>query len=162
MSEEARDQPTSGRLEGRVHHLPVRIYYEDTDFTGVVYHARYLHFLERARTDFLRTLGIAHAALLARPEPLVVAVTRMTLVFKAPARIDDALVVRSQFLSAEGARLHLEQDVVRGDQVLLAAEVEAACLTPQGRPRRAPADVVALIAPLAQGGVGRKAGGVPK
>jgi acyl-CoA thioester hydrolase len=162
MSDEQTDDPTCGRLGDGGHVLPVRVYYEDTDFTGVVYHARYLHFLERARTDFLRLLGVAHAELLARPEPLVLAVTRMSLAFKAPARIDDALVVRSRFLAAAGARLLLEQEVWRGGQVLVAAEVEAACLTLQGRPRRPPPELAAVITPLATRGATRKSVGVPK
>ncbi len=149
------DEPTAGRIEDAAHLLPVRVYYEDTDFTGLVYHARYLQFLERGRSDFLRLLGVVHADLLARPDPLVFAVTRMQLAFKAGARIDDTLVVRTRFAAASGARLVLEQTVVRGETVLLDAEVEAVCLTPGGRPRRAPQDLVDAIAPLLPEAVNR-------
>lgn len=142
------DQPTAGRIEQGAHLLPVRVYYEDTDFTGLVYHARYLQFLERGRSDFLRLLGVVHAEQLRRPDPLVFAVTRMTLDFKAGARIDDMLVVRTRFVSAAGARLVLEQTVERDGEALLHAEVEAACITPAGRPRRPPKDLVEAIAPL--------------
>jgi acyl-CoA thioester hydrolase len=146
MSEDA---PSSGRIENGVHLLPVRVYYEDTDFSGRVYHARYLQFLERGRSDFLRFLGVAHADLLARPDPLVFAVTRMTIEFKASARIDDALVVASRFRGAAGARLVMEQQVRRAGETLVAADVEVACLTPEGRPRRAPMEVTAAIKALA-------------
>lgn len=139
--------PNSGRLEGRVHVLPVRVYYEDTDMSGLVYHARYLHFLERGRSDFLRCAGVAHTALLARPDPLVFAVRRMTLDFIAPARIDDALEVRSRFKDARGARFFAEQEIRRGGEALLAAEVEVACVTPEGRARRAPMDLLAALEP---------------
>lgn len=139
------DLPSAGRLEGGAHLLPVRVYYEDTDFSGLVYHASYLRFLERGRSDFLRALGVGHAGLLARPDPAVFAVRRMTLDFLAPARIDDALLVRTRFLDARGARLIASQDIWRGDERLLAAEVEVVCLTPQGRPRRAPGDVAAAL-----------------
>jgi acyl-CoA thioester hydrolase len=144
------DQPTAGRIDAGVHLLPVRVYYEDTDFTGLVYHARYLQFLERGRSDFLRLLGIVHTELLARPDPLVFAITRMDIAFKAGARIDDTLLVRTRFVSTSGARLVLEQAVLRGDEVLLEAEVEAACLTPEGRPRRPSRELSAAIAALLQ------------
>jgi len=146
MSEDA---PTTGRIDGRDHLLAVRVYYEDTDFTGRVYHARYLQFLERGRTDFLRLLGVGHVALLERPDPLVFAVTRMSLAFKAAAWIDDALIVRSRFQKATGVRLVVDQAVLRGEETLLEAEVEAVCITPDGRPRRAPKEVVEAIRPLA-------------
>lgn len=140
--------PSAGRIEGGAHLLPVRVYYEDTDFTGLVYHARYLQFLERGRSDFLRLLGVVHARLLERPDPAVFAVTRINLVFKAGARIDDALVVATRFARAAGPRLVLEQTVRRGEQILVEAEVEAACLTPEGRPRRPPKELAEAIAPL--------------
>jgi acyl-CoA thioester hydrolase len=143
------DAPTPGRIEAGRHLLPVRVYYEDTDFSGRVYHARYLHFLERGRSDLLLLLGVVHADLLARPDPLVFAVTHMTIAFKGAARIDDVLVVASRFKRAAGARLVMEQEVRRGDETLIAAEVEAACLTPEGRPRRPPKEVAAAIKALA-------------
>jgi len=128
--------------------LPVRIYYEDTDFSGLVYHARYLHFLERARTDFLRCCGVIHTDLLDRPDPLVLAVRRMTLEYERPARIDDAIVVRTVFRESVGARLLMDQEIHREGDRLLTAAVEAVCLTPQGRARRPPKDFVAKLGPL--------------
>src|SRR5271163_3525120 len=83
-----RGEPTS---PASPHRLPVRVYYEDTDFTGVVYHASYLRYFERGRTEFLRAAGVEHAALLALPEPCAFAVTRISVAFRKPARVDDAL-----------------------------------------------------------------------
>ena len=83
------DQPTAGRFDGREHILPVRIYYEDTDFTGLVYHGAYVRFFERGRSDFLRAAGIGHAELLDGERPLAFVVSRMTLEFVRPARMAD-------------------------------------------------------------------------
>jgi acyl-CoA thioester hydrolase len=148
MTDLAADLPSAGRLEGRVHRFPVRVYYEDTDFTRRVYHARYLQFMERGRSEFLRAIGLVHTELLARPDPLMFAVSHMTIDFKAPATIDDALVVCSAMHKATGVRLQMKQEVRRGDEVLVAALVEAACLAPDGRPRRAPREVRDAVARL--------------
>jgi acyl-CoA thioester hydrolase len=142
------DLPTSGRIERGEHLLPTRVYYEDTDFSGRVYHARYLQFLERGRSDFLRVLGVVHAELLALPDPISFAVARMTIAFKAAASIDDALIVATRFTSAKGARLVLEQEVRRDGLTLVAAEVEAVCVGPEGRPRRPPKALAAAIKAL--------------
>lgn len=142
------DAPYPGRLDGSTHLLPVRIYYEDTDFSGLVYHARYLHFLERGRTDFLRCCGVNHSDLLEREDPLVLAVRKMTLEYERPARIDDALLVRTVCRETAGARLWMDQEIHRDGDRLLTAEVEAVCLTPQGRPRRPPKDFVEKLGPL--------------
>src|SRR5262245_19133910 len=91
------DQPSAGRFEGRVHFLPARVYYEDTDFTGVVYHANYLRYFERGRSDFLRAAGIHHTELLNAAEPMGFAVNKISLEFLKAARIDDALVVETAF-----------------------------------------------------------------
>ncbi len=139
--------PESGRFDDGAHRLPVRIYYEDTDFSGVVYHARYLHFLERGRTEFLRAAGLGHAELWDRDEPLAFAVRRMTLDFAAAARIDDVLTVTTRFRKLKGARLHIGQNISRHQDVLVAAEVEVACLSPDGRPRRAPPELKAALEP---------------
>ncbi len=80
--------PSPGRLVGRQHQLAVRIYYEDTDFTGVVYHANYLRYFERGRSDFFRVVGISHSALLDRPDPAAFTITRIAVDFKRAARID--------------------------------------------------------------------------
>src|SRR3954451_12506655 len=89
-------EPSAGWLVGREHQLPVRIYYEDTDFSGVVYHANYLRYFERGRSDFLRLAGISHTDLGALPEPLVFAVARIDIRYYRPARIDDLIRVVTQ------------------------------------------------------------------
>ena len=141
------EEPSAGRLEGIEHVLPVRIYYEDTDFTGVVYHGGYVRFFERGRTDFLRLAGISHAALLERPDPLAFTVVKLAIEFKRPARIDDALQVRTRYTAVRGPRLFISQRILRGAEPIAEAEVEAACIDLAGRPRRPPADLVQALAP---------------
>jgi acyl-CoA thioester hydrolase len=141
-------QPSAGWLEGREHVLPVRIYYEDTDFTGVVYHANYLRYFERGRSDFLRVAGVSHAALLERPDPAAFAVTKIAVEFRRAARIDDALLVRTTYDSVKGPRLFISQRIARGDELIAAAQVEAACIDPAGRARRPPPGLVEALRPL--------------
>jgi acyl-CoA thioester hydrolase len=118
---------------------PVRVYYEDTDAGGVVYHASYLCYLERARTEWLRALGYSQARL-RQEESLVFTVVAMTLDFLKPARLDDLLAVRSQVRLAGGASVEFDQEVLRGSERILAATVRVACLDALSfRPRRLPA-----------------------
>lgn len=133
----------AGRLDGGAHVLPVRVYYEDTDFSGVVYHASYLRFMERGRSDFLRLCGIHHAELDAGAagERLAFAVRHMEIDFLKPARIDDVLEVRTTCREARGARLVLEQEVCRAGDALITAKVTAAVINSQGRPRRMPSEL---------------------
>ena len=130
------DAPTSGRFEGREHRLPVRVYYEDTDFTGLVYHANYVRYFERGRSDCLRLMGIGHAELLDGDQPLAFVVSKMELTFLKPARIDDALVVCTRYDAVKGPRLMISQTITRGIDVLCRAEVEVVCIHMDGRPRR--------------------------
>ncbi len=123
--------------------VAVRVYYEDTDFSGVVYHARHLQFFERGRTEALRACGISHSDLLSRAEPLAFAVRRMTVEWLAPARIDDLLTVLTAFLEVKGARMTLSQEIRRGDSLIATAAVEAACMNLGGRPRRLPPSIIA-------------------
>ena len=143
--------PEAGRLVDGAHHLPVRIYYEDTDFSGVVYHAAYLRFMERGRTEALRLCGLDHAGLLQGDAPLAFAVRRMNIEFVRPAHIDDGLVVRTRFASARGARLEARQEIFREDELLVSADVQIASIHLDGRPRRLPPAIVAAMAPLATG-----------
>lgn len=129
--------------EGQSFGIDIRVYYEDTDFSGVVYHARHLQFLERGRTEALRSCGISHSDLLRRSEPLAFAVRRMTIDWLAPARIDDLLTVTTAFRAVKGARMAIAQAIRRGQTPIAAAEVEAACITLDGRPRRLPPEIVA-------------------
>jgi len=139
------DQPSAGWLDGSQHLLPVRVYYEDTDFTGVVYHGAYVRFFERGRTDFLRLAGVSHAALLERPDPLAFAVTRLAIDFRRPARIDDALLVSTRYAAVRGPRLHIRQRLTRAADLIAEAEVEAVCIDLAGRARRPPADLVEAL-----------------
>lgn len=141
-------EPSAGWLEGREHVLPVRIYYEDTDFTGVVYHANYLRYFERGRSDFLRVCGIGHQALLELAEPAAFAVTHMAIDFKRAARIDDALHVRTTYDAVKGPRLFVSQRILRGQDLIAQASVEAACIGLDGRARRPPPGLVERLKPL--------------
>ncbi|GMB83526.1 tol-pal system-associated acyl-CoA thioesterase [Shinella zoogloeoides] len=130
----------SGELSEAGHRLVQRVYYEDTDFSGVVYHARYLHFMERGRTDYLRLLGVEQGSLVLEDdrEGLVFVVHRMEIDFKAPARMDDILTILTSTAKAGGAKMILNQEIRRGDQLLIAARVIIAVINAAGRPRRLP------------------------
>jgi acyl-CoA thioester hydrolase len=141
-------EPSSGWLEGREHCLPVRIYYEDTDFTGVVYHANYLRYFERGRSDFFRLAGISHSEFLALPEPTAFSVIRIELDFKRAARIDDALVVRTTYDSVTGARLNVSQRITRGDELIAQAAVTAVCIDLNGRAIRPPRVMFERLSPF--------------
>jgi acyl-CoA thioester hydrolase len=127
----------SGQADNGTHRLPVRVYYEDTDFSGLVYHASYLRFMERGRTDSLRLVGADQSALHADGD----------LVF-AVARMDDVLVVETRTEEVRGATILIRQRVVRGDEVLVTAEVTVACIG-GGRPRRIPDALRERLAPPA-------------
>jgi acyl-CoA thioester hydrolase len=144
-------EPTSGWMDAAEHVLPVRVYYEDTDFTGVVYHGAYVRFFERGRTDFLRLAGVHHAALLARPDPLAFSVTKLAIEFRRAARIDDALTVRTRFRAARGPRLLISQRILRGEEPVADAEVEAVCIDAAARARRPPADLIAALSRYFEG-----------
>ncbi|MBV8592981.1 MAG: YbgC/FadM family acyl-CoA thioesterase [Caulobacteraceae bacterium] len=132
---------------GDAHRLAVRVYYEDTDFTGLVYHASHMRWFERGRSEYLRAAGIDQASLMARPDPCAFAVTRIVIDYLAAARIDDALVVHTRFEAAGRARMKARQRLTRDDQTIARAEVDLACIDLAGRPRRPPAGLVALLAP---------------
>lgn len=123
--------------------IAVRVYYEDTDFSGVVYHARYLHFFERGRTEALRSSNISHTELLGRDEPLAFAVRKMTTEWISPARIDDLLEVTTRFLEVKGARMAIAQEIRRDAALIARADVEAACMNLEGKPRRLPPEILA-------------------
>ena len=142
------NEPSAGRFEGRAHHLPVRIYYEDTDFTGLVYHANYLRYFERGRSDFLRLAGIHHSELLDGADPLGFAVNRMTLEFLKPARIDDALEAKTVFETIKGPRIFVSQALKRAGEVLVTAQVQVCCISLTGRPRRPPAMLLERLKPF--------------
>ncbi len=131
-------QPSSGVFRDGIHVLPIRIYYEDTDFTGVVYHANYLRYMERGRSDCLRALGLPHADLMSRGTPVAWTIVRIEIDYLKPARIDDALEVHTAYTRISGARLFASQWIKREGIDLVRAKVQAACITPEGRPARIP------------------------
>jgi acyl-CoA thioester hydrolase len=131
-------EPASGQFDGKAHLLPVRVYYEDTDFTGVVYHANYLRYFERGRSEFLRLTGVSHTALRGLEQPIAFVVIRMTIDYRKAARIDDALIVRTVYQRIERARVHVRQTITRGLHVICEAVEEIACIDLNGRPRRPP------------------------
>ena len=145
------EAPSAGRFEGRTHLLPVRIYYEDTDFTGVVYHANYLRYFERGRSDFLRLAGVHHAELASGPDPIGFAVNRIALDFHRAARIDDALLVRTNFEAMKGPRIFIRQRLERDGEGLAEAEVQVCCISLTGRPRKPPLLLLERLKPFLEG-----------
>ena len=137
----------SGALTASGHRLHARVYFADTDFSGVVYHARYLEFFERGRSDFLRLAGVHHTELMdgLHGEKLVWVVRRMEIDFRGPARIDDILTVDTRTEEVSGARIFMRQQISRAATVLVEAKVEAALINGQGRPRRFPPGWVAAF-----------------
>lgn len=127
----------AGRFHDGAHVLPVRVYYEDTDAGGVVYHARYVAFCERARSDCLRLLGINQSEL---PD-LFFVVRRMTCDFQRPARLDDLLEIHTRFTEMAGARIEIAQQVMLNGNSIFRAEVTIALVDGRGRPRRLPEDL---------------------
>ena len=135
------DKASMGRFDGKTHILPVRVYYEDTDVSGIVYHANYLRYMERGRSEFLRLAGIHHMVMLANEEPIAWTIRRMELDYIKAARLDDDLEVHTRYRTMSGARLTGEQWVRRAGVDLVHATVEAAIITMTGKPRRIPEDV---------------------
>jgi len=137
MTQAGPDQPVEGRFDRCQHRFPVRIYFEDTDLSGVVYHANYLRYMERARSDMLRLAGIDQRAAIEAGEGAY-AVASLNIRYAAPARLDDALLVVSSLTEVRAAGVRIHQRVMR-DRVLLAeANVMAALVAPDGRPKRQP------------------------
>lgn len=130
-----------GEIRDGRHHMQVRVYYEDTDFSGFVYHASYLKFIERGRSEFLRICGIGHRELLNADEPLFWAVRNIEITFLRPARIEDAITARTQVAGITGARMFLNQSIERSGEMLTQAAVEVCLIGAGGRPRRIPATI---------------------
>lgn len=133
--------------DGR-HWKTVRVYYEDTDFTGMVYHANYLRFFERGRSDFLRDAGVSHASLLEREDPAAFTIIRAEIDFKAAARIDDQLDIVTQYAGTRGAKILFSQRCLRGDEVVAEVEITAVQIHADGRPRRPLPEIVEKLAHL--------------
>ena len=126
------------------HSFPIRVYYEDTDFSGVVYHASYLRFMERARTEFLREVGVDQRRLFMATPPVGFAVRRMEIDFLKAAMMDDEIIVETATVNIGGATLDLEQSVLRGAEILVSAKVRIACVS-NGRACRLPDDIRLLF-----------------
>ena len=143
----------SGALTEFGHRLMARVYYADTDFSGVVYHARYLEFFERGRSDYLRLAGVHHTELAdgKHGERIVWVVRRMEIDFRSPARMDDILTIDTRTADISGARIFMAQQLKRGGEVLVEAKVEAAIIGENGRPRRFPREWVTAFMPRANG-----------
>lgn len=129
--------PASGRFDGPVHRLGMRVYFEDTDLSGVVYHANYLRWFERARTEMLRLLGIEQRAVQEAGEGAY-AVTELAIRYLAPARLDDAIVIESSAEQIRPASCRLVQRAFKQDALLAEARLRVGFVGADGRPRRQP------------------------
>jgi acyl-CoA thioester hydrolase len=129
--------PFAGHFDGHAHLFAVRVYYEDTDFSGIVYHASYVRFMERARSDMLACIGIDQRRAWDDAEGAY-AIADLTIKYLAPARFKDALTIVSTVKQLGAASLSIAQNIWRGDDHLIAAQVRAAFLDPSGKPRRQP------------------------
>lgn len=137
-------QPLDGVIREGQHRYRLRVQYADTDFSGAVYHARYLEFLERGRSDFLRLSGLHHASLL-NDDPALArywVVRRMEIDYRASARIEDVIHVETRIADLGGARIAMAQCIGRADTMLIEARVSAALIDGTGRPKRFPKDWV--------------------
>ncbi|RMD86762.1 MAG: YbgC/FadM family acyl-CoA thioesterase [Alphaproteobacteria bacterium] len=136
-------RPAGGHLLGNRHLLPLRVYYEDTDAGGIVYHGNFVRFFERGRSEMLRALGIDHAAAWRDPDPgarVGFAVRHMEIDYLAPALLDDALTVHSEVVKVAAAYVDARQWIARDGTTIARARFRVALVDERGRPRRMPAD----------------------
>jgi acyl-CoA thioester hydrolase len=136
-----------GHFEGQVHVLPVRVYYEDTDLSGIVYHANYLRYMERGRMEFFRCAGVAEFAHMKDEEPTAWTLRKVQIEYFRPARLNDLLEVHTHLTELTGVRMGAEQKVFCRGQQLTQASVEACVITMTGKPRRIPKETHARLAP---------------
>ena len=139
--------PYRGGMVGNRHHFALTVYFEDTDTAQVVYYANYLKFMERARSDMLRAVGIDHAAVHLSGEGTYV-VAQVNIRYLRPARLGDDLLVVSGLRQVRAASLGIHQRVMRGGEVLAEAEVTAAFISPDGTPQRQPREWIDKFRPL--------------
>ncbi len=130
-------QLSSGRFEMWEHLYPLRVFYEDTDAVGIVYYANYLKFAERARTEAMRLLGLDHRSF-ADTESMVFVVRRVEVEYLTPARLDDALIIRTRFTRMGAASIDAVQRVMRGKEVLAKVTMQVVCMTKTGHAARIP------------------------
>ena len=131
----------SGIIKQKTHFFQIRVFYEDTDFTGIVYHANYLKFAERGRTNFLRLLGVNHSELINSDEPKYFVVYKMNSKFMGTSTIDDLLEVRSAFIGIEGIRLKIDQNIYKEEKKVFSANIEFALLDKNTKPIKFPNDM---------------------
>lgn len=144
-------EPYAGSFAGPEHRFAVRVYFEDTDLSGIVYHANYLRFMERARSDMLRCAGIDQRHEMDSGGGYY-AVHDLSITYRRPARLDDALLVRSRVVAVRAAACEIAQDIWRGDEKLTEGRVTAAFLGMDGRPKRQPNEWRDAFARLAANG----------
>lgn len=142
--------PASGIFAAGVHHFPLRVYFEDTDLSGLVYHANYLRFMERARSDMLRLAGIDQRGN-HEGGTGVYAVANLAMAYRRPAKLDDDLIVRSRVSAIGAATCTINQAIWRGEDVLTDGDVTAAWISPSGRPQRQPKAWTEIFTRLSQG-----------
>ncbi len=149
--------PLDGEIRDGKHHQQVRVYYEDTDFSGIVYHANYLRFMERGRTNYLRLIGADHRALFEQAQAeapgFAFVVRHMDIAFRRPAHMDDVLDIVTMPEKVKGASITLHQQVKRGEDLLIDAHVQVAFIS-GGRARPIPKPLrIAMKADQEAGGV---------
>ena len=130
------------------HFISIRVYYEDTDFTGLVYHANYLRFFERGRSDFLRDAGVSHQDLLAREVPAAFTLTNVEVDYKRAAKVDDLLTIRTRSMGVKGVRMYFNQTCFRGDDVIAEGRITAVMIHTDGRPMRPAKDIISKLKPF--------------
>ena len=144
----------SGRLVGHKHRMPLRVYYEDTDAQGIVYHANYLRYAERARSEIVRLLGISQRRL-KEEQGLVFAIRRATIDYRGPARLDDLLEVETSFAALRGASLVADQRIFVDSHLIVDIQVQVAIVgLATGRPVRMPPEVRGPLEKFCQSGTG--------
>ena len=131
----------SGIIKQKTHFFQIRVFYEDTDFSGIVYHANYLKFAERGRTNFLRLLGVNHSELINSDKPKYFVVYKMNSKFLGTSTIDDILEVRSNFRGIEGVRLKIDQDIYKEEKKVFSANIEFVLLDKSTKPIKFPNDM---------------------
>ncbi|TAL35250.1 MAG: tol-pal system-associated acyl-CoA thioesterase [Alphaproteobacteria bacterium] len=128
----------------KLHTLPIRVYYEDTDAAGIVYHASYLRFAERGRTEMLRDAGFEHAEIL-KNQGVAFTVISMQINFRSPAKLDELLNVKTVMKAVKGASMEMEQSIYRGDTLLVDMALKIACIDKNGKAARLPEAVRELF-----------------
>ena len=140
-------RPSAFDVQGQ-HWLNLRVYYEDTDFTGMIYHANYLRYFERGRSDFLRDAGVSHQDLLALDPPAAFTLTHVEVDYKRAARIDDWLAIRTRCLGVKGARMRFEQSCLRGEEIIAEGRITAIMIDMDARPIRPITSVLETLRPF--------------